>query len=155
MTAVSLKPVSRENIIPLIGLKVAASQREFVAANEISLAQAPYETGCYPLEIWADDRLVGFCSLINNQEHEFLDDGDDPKAVFIWRLMIAGEHQKNGFGSAVLEEIVKWGRGKGCTSLVVTSVESNQVARDFYLSRGFTETGRSWDDEIEMQRFLE
>jgi len=154
MADVSLRPVGRSDVLDVIGLQLADEQKGFVAPNAVSLAQAHYETGCYPMVIAADNGLVGFCSVIDHTEHAYLDDDDDPSAAFVWRFMIDRRAQGNGFGSAARDRLANWARDRCLTSLVLTVRRENGAALAFFLGRGFERPGRTWDGEVELARTI-
>lgn len=150
MATVTLHTIVRDDVVPLIRLKVRLDQLSFIAPNAVTLAQAPYETGTYPLAVRAGDDLVGFCALIDNTEHEFLDEGDDPDACFLWRFMIGQDFQGRGYGKTALQCIADWAAARRLSRVVTTVVAQNTNARRLYAASGFEETGRVWDGEIEM-----
>ena len=154
MADVTLRPVERVDVLDVIRLQLSDDQQRFIAPNAVSLAQAHYETGCYPMVIAADSALVGFCSVIDHTEHAYLDDDDDPSAAFVWRFMIDRRAQGNGFGSAALDKLADWALGRSLTSLVLTVRRENEAALSFFLDRGFDRTGRTWDGEIELARTI-
>jgi diamine N-acetyltransferase len=68
----------------------------------------------------------------------------DPESAeyFLWRFMIAGEHQGHGYGRHALDRVVEHVRElPGATKLVSSFVPGEHGPRDFYLRYGFVETG--------------
>ena len=61
---VTIRPVRREDVRPLIALTVAPEDATFVAPNAVTLAEAPYETGAHVFALWSADRLVGLAALV-------------------------------------------------------------------------------------------
>ena len=151
MPTIKLCEMSRDDVVPVINLAVHKDQDRFIASNAISLAQAPYETGCYVYALRANDTVVGFCALLDNREHAFLDKDDHPEAAYLWRMMIDHAHQQNGYGRAALTAIVAWSKARGLSAVVLTVLEENIVPRRMYSEFGFIETGRCFDGEVEMQ----
>ena len=146
---VSLKAVSREDLRALFQLKVDASQQDFVAPNEITLAQVAYDPNAEVFGIWADDQLVGLTALIDTTDYPHLEDGDDPNSGFIWRLMIGHSFQGNGFGTAALHEISAWARGRELPKMYLSVVPENAAAIRVYEAFGYARTGRLVDGESE------
>lgn len=54
----SIKPVVREDLDHLFGLKVRADQEDHVAPNAMSIAEFTYITGGYIFSIKLDDDIV-------------------------------------------------------------------------------------------------
>lgn len=149
MTNVVLKPVTRDDVIPLIDIRVAMDQRDFVSPNEKSLAQAAYEPGAYPFVIWVGNLRVGFIQMIDLIENEFREAYEDPNAAHLWRFLIGSKHQGQGYGRASMMAAIEWARGRGKSSITLTVVPENALAVKFYKSIGFTATGRSPSGEDE------
>ena len=149
MSAVCLRPVGREDVETLIRLRVREDQEGLVAPNAVSLAQQPYETGAYPFVIEANGEIAGFLMAIDNREHRYLEEGDDPEAAFLWRFMIDAGRQRAGLGRAALAALRDWCRARGLKRIVTTAVERNGAAHALYESEGLERTGRTWDGEVE------
>ncbi|MBF9035134.1 GNAT family N-acetyltransferase [Rhodobacterales bacterium HKCCE2091] len=150
----ALRPPTRATIRRLWKLDIAEEQRGFVAPNLVTLAQAPYEGGAFPFGIWNGDEPVGFLALIDFRQIHELEDGDDPNAAYLWRLMIAAQHQRKGYGREALGLCFDWARGMCLPRIVTSAVEENEVALRLYESAGFSRTGRIIDGEVEMARTL-
>jgi diamine N-acetyltransferase len=81
-----------------------------------------------------------------------VDDDVANQAYFLWRFMIAGEHQRRGFGRRALELVVEYVRTRpGAAELRVSYVPGEGSPRDFYAGFGFVETGDVDDGEIVMR----
>jgi len=151
---VKLKPVTRDDLGPLFRLRVTDAQREFVATNEISIAQAAYEPNTEIFGIWADQTLVGMVSLINTRGYPHLEDGDDPNAGFVWRLLVGIDHQAKGYGRAAMGQVEDWARGKALPKIYISAVPENEMAIRLYEDIGYNRTGRVIDGEIELAKTL-
>src|SRR5215470_11624768 len=81
---VMLREVTRDTMRAVCHLQVAAEQREYVADNAFSIAQAYFEPKAWFRAIYADETPVGFVMLS--------DDPDAPE-YFLWRLMIDAAQQ--------------------------------------------------------------
>src|SRR3954469_3089909 len=57
---VTLQPLTRENLWPVVALKVHPEQENFVAPNIDSIANAYVEPSFVPLAVYAGEDLVGF-----------------------------------------------------------------------------------------------
>lgn len=147
---VTLQFVRREDVRPLIGLEVAPEQSAFVAPNAVTLAEAPYETGSQVFAIWSNETRVGLLALVDMRDHTFLEPGDDPNSAYLWRLMIAKDHQGQGHGRAAMLKMLDWVRMRGLPRVYTSVVEGNSAALRFYESLGFASSGRFFDGEAEL-----
>ncbi len=57
---VTLRPITRENLWPVVALTTHPEQADFVAPNIDSIANAYVEPTFVPLAVYAGDDLVGF-----------------------------------------------------------------------------------------------
>jgi diamine N-acetyltransferase len=94
---VSLREVTADNIDDLLRLRVAETQRGFVADNAKSLAQAYVYPIAWPRAIYAGETPVGFVMLEV--------DPADPE-VFLWRLIVDAGEQGKGYGWAAMQLIL-------------------------------------------------
>lgn len=147
-----LRQIVQADLRTYFRLKVAPAQNTLVAPNEITLAQAAYETGSYVWGLWDNDVAVGLMAMIHPKESDDLDEGDDPDAAYVWRLMIGTDHQRKGYGKqallAAIDQAARWNLPRICLSVA----DEPQSAIGFYENLGFAKTGRIVDDEIELSR---
>lgn len=133
MSEVTLREITPENFRELLRLQVAPEQAEFVASNAVSIAEAHYEPKGWIRGVYAGDTPVGFVML-----H---DDPDEPR-YFLWRFMIAAEHQGRGYGKAALDRLVEYVRSRpNATELQCSYVPGDAGPGAFYAKYGFVETG--------------
>ena len=141
--SVTLRPITADTVIAVCALAVHPHQTRFVAPNAVSLAEALFGPNAWYRAIYADETLVGFVMV---------DDDVANQAYFLWRFMIAGEHQRHGYGRHALELVVEYVRTRpGAAELLVSYVPGEGSPRDFYAGFGFTETGEVDDGEIVMR----
>ncbi|MGF1449768.1 MAG: GNAT family N-acetyltransferase [Opitutales bacterium] len=136
MQAVTLRPVTKANYTECVKLKVAETQRTFVATNLKSLADAYIYDNMHPLAIYqAKERgqekpstpMVGFTM------YEVTDG-----VGFILRLMIDARFQRQGFGRATMVEVIRRLRLHPGVELIGTShMPANTEAAQLYASMGF------------------
>ncbi|QQA42832.1 GNAT family N-acetyltransferase [Pelagovum pacificum] len=150
--SVTLKPVVRDDVVPLAQLRVGADQDSFVAPNVWSLAQLHYETGAHAFGIMDGDDRVGFCQVIDMREHDHREPHDDENSAFLWRMMIADGKQRQGYGKAAIALICDWARDRGLPRLMTSCVETNAAALAFYQSAGFAPTGDMDGKEVILSR---
>ena len=92
-------------------------------------------------------------AMVDPREGE-LEEGDDPEAAFLWRLMIGRDHQGRGHGAAALAEAAAQAREWSLPRVATSAVDRADSALPFYLRHGYQRTGRVVDDEIELVRDL-
>ena len=140
--AVELREITKETVRAICNLDVADDQREFVAPNALSIAQAHFEPKQWMRAIYVDDKPVGF----------ILTDEDPTKgAYYLWRFMVAAQHQRQGIGRRAMGLLIDRWRAIGAGSATLSIVEANGVALEFYESLGFRLTGEREHDELVMR----
>lgn len=130
---VTLREVTAETVRAVCALDVAPAQRAYVAPNAVSIAQAHFEPRAWFRAIYASKTPVGFVML---------DENPDAGEYFLWRLMVAAEHQGNGYGRRALDLVVERVRGlPSARELLSSYVPGDDGPARFYRSYGFVETG--------------
>jgi len=139
---VSLRELTMETMREICRLEVKEEQREFVAPNVFSIAQAYFEPHAWFRGVYAGDTPVGFAMLYENP---------DGAEYFLWRFMIDAQQQRKGYGRAALGLVVEHVRGlPNATELRLSYVDGDAGPRDFYRAHGFAETGDLEEGEIVM-----
>jgi diamine N-acetyltransferase len=137
---VTIKPITRNNWEEAIDLKVDESQRNFVASNLFSIAEAQFYDEFFPCGIYADDKMVGFVMY-----------GRDPHKLGRWwviRLMVDVQYQKQGYGRIAMAQAIEKIKARPNVEEIVTSfAPANHVAARLYVSLGFSDTGEIEDGE--------
>jgi diamine N-acetyltransferase len=131
---VSLREITAETLGPILSLEVAPAQRNFVAPNAVSIAEAHFHEHAWFRGIYAGDTAVGFVmfSLEPGQE-----------GAYLWRYMIGADHQGRGYGRRALDLAIDEVRAAIGASYVLTSyVPGDGSAGGFYRALGFEETGQ-------------
>ncbi|MBQ9276420.1 MAG: GNAT family N-acetyltransferase [Clostridia bacterium] len=161
-TNIHLEKINYDNYDAVIDLSVRQKQKNYVADNIYSLAEAfaARESGetALPFAIYNGKRLVGFCMIGFNCP---LGENDDPEKCWflkgnyeIWRFMIDKRYQGRGYGKEafkkVLDYIKTWPCGKAEYAWLSYEPE-NEVAKNMYTSFGFKEVpdvydGDNWDE---------
>ena len=140
---VSLRPVTSDNLREVMRLKVAPNQEQFVAPNDVSLAQAAYEPLAWPRAIYAGATAVGFVMLY-----------DDPFApeYYLWRLMMDARYQGMGFATQAMEQLIDYVLGRpNASELRVSYVPAEGCPQPFYARLGFVDTGEVHEGENVMR----
>lgn len=144
MTTPRLAEVTRDNVGAACDLSVAPHQQDYVAPVARSLAEAYTQPDvAWPRLIYAGDDLVGFVMAAF--------DPGCPIDYFrcgIWRLNIAAEHQKKGYGKFAVEAVLAEARCRGAESATVLWVPGEHSPEPFYLRLGFQPTGQLHEGEV-------
>ena len=143
---VSLREITAETVISILQLSVAENQKQFVATNAVSLAQALFAPEAWYRGIYLGDEPVGFVMLDDQSLRS--PPPEDPK-IGVWRFMIDAKYQKRGIGAAALRQIIEHARSKGLfKTLELSYVPGPGSPEPFYLGLGFRHTGRMDGVEI-------
>lgn len=139
------------NLSALMKLKVRSDQEHLVAPNSVTIAQFNYEPAGWVRGLYDDDEPVGLIAMVTPHiESPSFEEGDPTDAAYLWRLMIADDHQGKGYGTQAMQiafqQTHKWGFDKLNTSCV--QGKNSPVA--FYEALGLVRTGRTVHDEIEL-----
>jgi len=142
-----IRPVTKDNWLELIKLKVREDQKYFVASNLFSIAQAQFgdeyegHWDLHPYGIYEGDTPVGFLMYALNYEHP-------RRQAFIQRLMADEKFQRKGYGRFGMEKMLEIFRADERIKEASISYEpSNEGARKLYASLGFVEPGEMVDGE--------
>ncbi len=137
---ITLREITMSNFIACIKLSVAEAQKEFVASNVFSLAEAKADRVSNPLGIYAGEDLVGFIMYDVNAGE---------KRGYISRLMIDARFQGKGYGRAAMAEVVDHlKREPGLRDIQTSYHPDNATAAGLYTSLGFLQTGEFVDGEV-------
>ncbi len=151
-----IEKINGKNVWEILKLRVSESQKEFVAANDVSIIEA-YTTVtangfAFPFGIYDGKTPVGFM-MIGYDSADYWEDAPDIARgnYSLWRLMIDENYQKKGFGREAvglgLDFIKSFPCGKSEYCWLSYEPE-NEVARQLYRSFGFVETGDMVGGEI-------
>ena len=151
-----IEKINGKNVWEILKLRVSESQKEFVAANDVSIIEA-YTTitangFAFPFGIYDGKTPVGFM-MIGYDSADYWEDTPDiaRENYSLWRLMIDENYQKKGFGRKAVAlglDFIKsfpCGRSEYCW---LSYEPENEVARQLYRSFGFVETGDTVGGEI-------
>jgi diamine N-acetyltransferase len=141
---VSLREVTRETAREIMRLDVTELQKQFVAPNSVSIAQAYFDREhAWFRAIYAADTPVGFVMIY--------DDPQEPE-YFLWRFMIDARYQGSGYGWRALELVTDHVRSRPKARYLFTScVPAEGGPCPFYEKFGFRFTGEEDGGELEMK----
>ncbi|MBR4435887.1 MAG: GNAT family N-acetyltransferase [Clostridia bacterium] len=157
---ITLREINTKNIEAVLDLKPTEEQKNFVASNMFSLAEAyaVNASGRYakPLAIYADDEAVGFMMIGYDYRNDYDGEEDErpyyaEKSYLFWRFMVDAAHQGKGYGRTALALALDFIRTfpAGEAAYCWLSYDpKNEVARKLYASSGFEEKKlpEGWDE---------
>jgi diamine N-acetyltransferase len=140
---IQLAAINENNFHECIELKVGEGQKNFVAENTYSLAQAwLHQDVARPFAIYSDDTMVGFVMLAYDEAE---------RECGIWRFMIDAKYQNKGYGKEAMKVILDYIKENPVFDEIDLSYEpENIVADKLYRGFGFLPTGEIDDGEIVM-----
>ena len=152
---IQFKEITNANIWKVCALEPFEEQKDFVAENIQSLAEA-YATrnegnNALPLAVYDDDDLVGFVMIGKGTVGEENESDLIRENYSLWRLMIDKNYQGRGLGKQTIDAAVALIRTFpfGEAKKVWLSYEpENTRARDIYRKYGFVENGEMCGNEI-------
>lgn len=140
---ISLAVIDQSNWEDIVDLQLEESQETYVSSNAYSLAEAAYSKECVPRAIFAGATPVGFVMYASMQSLGLAGE------YMICRLMIDKNHQKKGYGRQALgKTIAQISALPESRKIKICYKPDNPVAKDFYASFGFVETGLDEDGEM-------
>jgi diamine N-acetyltransferase len=153
MATVQLRDIVTEaDRAAALAVRRGPGQERFVASVEKSFADALESPEGRP-RYWAvcdGEAVVGFAMISDGIPEAELE--ADPTLIgsyFLWRLLIDERHQREGYGTAALDAIVAYVRGRpDGTALFTSCVPGEGTPQPFYERYGFVPTGRLVEDEI-------
>ena len=142
---VSLRPLTDDNREAVEALRVSPAQHQFVSDVKDSLAEAAAEPGAHAIywAVYAGETPVGFVMIA--------DEVDSPEYIphYLWKLLIDERHQRRGYGTATLDLIVEYFRGRPGVEVLSTSAGQGEGSPiPFYRGYGFEDTGQIVFDEV-------
>lgn len=146
MPEITLREITKDNLRAVLRLEVREDQRQFVADNRSSLAQAYVHPEAWPRAIYADDVPVGFVMLsVDTEKHEY----------YVWRFLVGAEHQGKGYGRAAMGAVVEHVRTlPEAKELVLSFVPKPGNPQPFYESLGYVLTGEEDEDGEKLMRLV-
>jgi diamine N-acetyltransferase len=143
---ISLRPINDANREEVEALRVAPSQEQFVSDVTESLLEAAEETDGRALfwGVYADETPVGFVMISDEVG------SPDYIAHYLWKLIIDERYQRRGYGTATLDLIVGYFRGRpGVEEMWVSAGQGEGSPIAFYEGYGFEQTGEIvFDHEV-------
>jgi diamine N-acetyltransferase len=144
---VFLREITEANRSQVEALKVSAEQTEYVAGVAESLVEAAQTPDAMPWyrAAYADDVVVGFVMISDGIT---VDNPDYLGPYYLWRLLVDERFQRRGYGTAILDLVVKHVRSRDDARVLLTShVVGPNSPVTFYQQYGFRLTGEAHNGE--------
>ena len=142
----TLHPVDESNQSVLEALRTSPAQERFVSTVADSLLEAIEAAECRAIAwgVYDGETPVGFVMIADEV------DSSDCIPHFLWKLLIDERYQRRGYGTATLDLIVEYFRGRPGVSEMRTSAGKGEGSPiPFYERYGFVRTGDIvFDDEV-------
>ncbi|MBT5019853.1 MAG: GNAT family N-acetyltransferase [Planctomicrobium sp.] len=143
---VTLREITQETVRAICKLLVLESQKQFVAPNALSIAEAYFSEHAWFRAIYSDETPVGFVML---------EDQPEKPEYYLWRFMIDSKYQKLGFGRRAIELLVEHVKTRpNATELLTSVVQAEGGPEGFYKNLGFNLTGEYEEEEAMMKLIL-
>lgn len=145
---ITLRRISALTVCDVCELSETLSeeQRNMVADNGTSIAEAHFSENAWFRGIYAEETLVGFIMLHQGSDW---DDGIDCPGVYLWRFMIARPFQGKGIGKKAIDLVVRDLKARGIRELYTSYGLGEASPEGFYQGLGFVRTGDSYGEEPE------
>ncbi len=147
MNTLTLAEVSLENLrgVSKLSSTLTPEQQEYVAPNTFSVAEGLLTgSDAWIRAVCLDGTPIGFVMV-----HTGTDDWEPEEhpGVYLWRLMITRDYQRQGYGRRVLDMLITKFRREGRRVMYTSCVMGPASPYSFYISYGFTDTGRQDEGE--------
>jgi diamine N-acetyltransferase len=143
---VTLRPLDDSNRAELLALRVSEAQLQFVSSVADSLAEADDEPDGRAIQwgLYDEETPVGFVMVS--------DDVGAPGYIpqYLWKLLIDERYQRRGYGTAALDLVAEYFRGRPGVEVMWTSAgQGDGSPLPFYEKYGFERTGEIvFDGEV-------
>ncbi len=131
---ITLRKITGRTVRAICNLSVSEEQKNFVAPNAVSIAQAYFAKTAWFRAVYADETPVGFVML-----------AEVPKRGqhYLWRFMIDAKYQGKGYGRKALDLVIRHvKKDPKAKVLYLSVVRAKGGAEGLYKSFGFEFTGK-------------
>jgi diamine N-acetyltransferase len=137
VSSLRLAKITPKNVVTACQLELRPGQDRFVATVAQSLAEAyAYGDDAWPRLVIDGDNIVAFLMAGFKDGDPFLDST-------IWRLLVDGDVQRQGYGRFAVRAMAREAKKRGRTELYTSYVPGRGSPEGFYLKLGFEPTGRT------------
>ncbi len=140
--SVHLLPVSKANWQHCAFLELPPDQSQFLASNLVTIVESRFNPHYVLRAIQLKQKTIGmlaYCQEI---------DEPTPDVYWLFRIMIAAEHQGNGYGKIAVAAAIKEMTALGAARIRTMHKPENEAAARLYRSLGFSERGRLDDGDV-------
>lgn len=132
---VTLEAITVDNFEDFMDMELPDSQRDYLASNAYSIAQARYYDDYIPRGIYHEGKPAGFLLYDRQSNHHVGEYG-------IYRFMVDHAQQGKGIGRRAMQLLLDELKAKPDVKLITICYKpDNANASAFYRSFGFEETG--------------
>lgn len=144
--ALKLFEVTKENWLDCASLKLAESQKGFVASNLKTIAESKFEEHYQLRAVVKDETIIGMLA--------YCPEVDEPVEGLYWlfRLMIDESYQGKGYGKRAIELCLIEMKDLGAVNIRTMCKPTNTAAEKCYLDLGFENIGNLDDGDILFQK---
>lgn len=143
---VSLRPLTESNRAEIEALGIAPGQEQFVNSVPEALAEAAEEPDGRAIQwgLYDDETPVGFVMISDEVG------GPGYISQYLWKLLIDERYQRRGYGTAALDLVAEYFRGRPGVEVMWTSAGQGAGSPILFYERyGFERTGEIvFDDEV-------
>jgi diamine N-acetyltransferase len=142
-----LEVITPDNVEAACALRVLPQQNAFVEPVAESLALAyTLPSVAWPRLVYHGLALVAFVMAFHDVE--WPGDPTGPRRSGLWRLNVAADHQRRGYGRFAVQAVCTDLRVRGERVAYVTWKPGSDGPEGFYLSLGFRPTGEISGREV-------
>lgn len=148
VASVTLRAITADTVRDVTRLAVREDQKQFVAPNAVSLAQALFAPEAWYRAIYLGEALAGFVML---HDESLRPQAPQKPVIGVWRFMIDARYQGKGVGKQALQLVIEHVRSRGIfQELELSYVPAEGGPEGFYRKLGFEPTGRLDEGEVVM-----
>ncbi|MEX9609286.1 GNAT family N-acetyltransferase [Providencia manganoxydans] len=118
---------------------IATVLEDYICCNAISIAESHYYPEFKPKALYCEQALIGFFMY---RERDLL-----PNEAQICRYMLDHKFIGQGLGKKTFSAIIDYFKAKGLHRVTLGVDNENNIAKNLYISHGFTYTGEIVDGE--------
>jgi len=150
------RPLDRASVAPLVLLKMAPGDDDYLAPNAITMGQALFDKTASLFGIWMGDEAAGFIAYCDKTHPDFeFVSGEEPGGFYLWRFMVGADFQRRGIGSAGLAFVEGQAKARGLEHVSLSAQPGGPRSPiPFYEKNGYARTGHVHDGEVELIKRL-
>ena len=134
----------------VLQLDIKPEQKNLVASNAKSIAEAYFNKDAWFRAIYADKKPIAFV-MISDSSLKYGSNPNHRFTYFLWRFMIDAKYQGKGYGKEAMELVINHVKSRPkAKELLLSHSKSDGNAGEFYKKCGFEYTGREIYDELLM-----